>query len=445
MVTSIIICALSLIATVLLVRHRSPSLGLPVAYVFQLLLLHLPGAVVHAVPWARLPYTDYTETGIRLTAIGVACFVIGIWLTRRGGVARAPMALWPGTKFLVFCVLCGWIVTFGLYPFLVRIPTVGSLVDNGCKVWMIGIMLALPVHLRRHQYGAVAFWLAAMLVFTLWKLVFGGFLAHSVRANLICLAPLVVLTRKSWRVWLSMAALIYFGMSLFVSYFLIRDDIRDKVWGGSALEQRWDESTRIVREFQWFDLRNPEHLEALDARLNQNYFVGLSAERLREGAVEFRKGETLVDGVLMLIPRAVWPDKPLTGGSPKIVAEMTGLPLDEGTSFGVGNVMEFHINFGIPSLVIGFLLIGVVLGKLDYLGAKAFQEGNYLRLIALLLPAIALIQPGNSFIEQVGGSAGALLAAWFWCSLWQFLEDKGRKVYSVREEKIPKPNLRPRP
>lgn len=425
MVTSIVLCVVALIAVVLLVRHRSPSMGLPIAYLFLMMIVHLPGALAHALPWARFPFSQATEIGIRLTAIGSLGFVVGVWLARRKGVTKTEVALRPRSKFLLYCVLAGWIVTFILWPFLVRIPTVGSMVDNGCRIWIIGIMLALPVHLAERNIPAVLFWLAAMLVFSVWLLVFGGFLTHALRVNVLCLAPLVVLTARIWKVWLGILILSYVGISFFVSYFIIRDDIREKVWGGRSLEERWNESSRIIKEFQWIDLHDPKHLHSLDQRLNQNFFVGLSAERLRRGIVEYRKGQTLADGVLMLIPRAIWPDKPVKGGSPKIVAEMTGLYVNEKTtSFGVGNVMEFYINFGMPSLVIGFLIMGFVLGKMDYVGALAYQEGNYLRLITVLLPAFALVQFENAFVEQVGGAAGGLLAAYFWCSLWRFLEEK---------------------
>ena len=429
MIVSIALCVIALVGVVLLVRHRLPSLGLPVAYLLLMLVIHLPGAVAHAVHGERMLFTEYTEIGIRLTSIGALCFVVGVWLARLKGEPRVKVALWPGTNFLLFCVVGGWIVTFVLYPFLMHIPTVCSMVDNGCRLWIIGIMLALPVHLFQRNMPAVGFWLAAMMVFSVWMLVFGGFLTHSVRANVLCLSPLFVLTNRVWKVWAVILISIYLGISFFVSYFIIRDEIRDKVWGRKSLEERWNVSSRIIREFQWIDFQNPKHLNALDQRLNQNYFVGLSAVRLQRGVVSYRQGQTLVDGALMLIPRAIWPNKPLRGGSPKIVAEMTGLLLEKNTSWGVGNVMEFYINFGMPSLVVGFLAMGFVLGKLDYWGALAFQQGNFLRLISTALPAFALVQFEGSFVEQVGGAAGGALAAYFWCSLWRFLEEKaGRRV-----------------
>lgn len=428
MITSITLCVVAMVAVVLIVRHQSPSMGLPAAYLFLTMLVHLPGAVAHALPWATFPFTIYTEIGIRLTAIGALCFVMGVWLARRKGVARENRIFRPDTRFLLFCLVGGWVLTL-VWRFLRAIPTASSIVDNASRLWVIGIMLALPANISERKFGAVLFWLASMSVFGVWLLVFGGFLTHSTRLNVLCLVPLVVLTPRIWKVGGAMLIVIYLGMSLFVSYFLVRDDIREQLRKGGSLVERWHESTRIISEFQWIDLRNPKHLNALDKRLNQNHFVGLAAERLRKGAVEYRNGQTLVDGVLMLIPRAIWPNKPLKGGSHGIVAEMTGMYVNEKTtSFGVGNVMEFYINFGMPSLVIGFLAMGFVLGKLDYWGARACQERDFLRVITTLLPAFALVQFENAFIEQAGQAAAGLLAAHFWCWLWRFLEEKaGRR------------------
>ena len=69
---------------------------------------------------------------------------------------------------------------------------------------------------------------------------------------------------------------------------------------------------------------------------------------------------------MALVPRVLWPDKPVYGAAVHIVADMTGLHLDENTSWGVGNVMEFQINFGTTGVIIGFLILGFSLGWLDF-------------------------------------------------------------------------------
>jgi hypothetical protein len=88
--------------------------------------------------------------------------------------------------------------------------------------------------------------------------------------------------------------------------------------------------------------------------------------------------------------------------------------LSEGTCFGVGNVMEFQINFGMPGVVIGFLALGWLLGRLDRKAATAEGRGDVGRVFLFFLPAVALIQPNGSLVEITAGPAAALVAAYGW-------------------------------
>jgi hypothetical protein len=175
----------------------------------------------------------------------------------------------------------------------------------------------------------------------------------------------------------------------------------------------------MFRSFEWFDPSNRHHLIALDQRLNQNYFVGLAARRIEEGRVDYLKGESVREGLLALVPRAFWPEKPVYGGSPRIVSEMTGLRLSPNTSFGVGNVMEFQINFGIPGVIVGFVILGWLLGTLDFQAAIAERRGDLGGLILFFLPCVALIQPNGSLVELFSGAAAALVGAIVWNVAWK--------------------------
>ena len=127
---------------------------------------------------------------------------------------------------------------------------------------------------------------------------------------------------------------------------------------------------------------------------------------------------SVYDGMLALIPRAVWPDKPTTGGSGETVAQMTGLKLNQDTSWGVGNVMEFYINFGVAGVIGGFLTLGGLIGFLDLRAAAAERRGDLAQVIVYFLPGVALTQPGASLVEISGSTGAALLAAYGWRWLW---------------------------
>jgi hypothetical protein len=187
----------------------------------------------------------------------------------------------------------------------------------------------------------------------------------------------------------------------------------------------------VVDTFTDFELFNPTnkvHLTALNERLNQNYFVGLAAKRISRGQVEYLYGESVWEGILSLVPRIVWPEKPVFAGSPQIVCKMTGLRLSPKASFGVGNVMEFQINFGTPGVAVGFMILGWAIGILDLKAANAERNGDLGNVILCFFPAVALINPQGSLVEMLSGAAASLIAAFLWSLLWKRIVARNVKV-----------------
>ena len=123
--------------------------------VFAFLLIHIPGASGHLLSDLRLPHRDFTEVGIRCTAIGCWSFVAGLWLARIGRDRQAMIWRHPGWPFLLFCLLGGWAVTFGVRPFLVRIPSIGAAIDKGGMIWVLGILIGLAASWQLETISAL--------------------------------------------------------------------------------------------------------------------------------------------------------------------------------------------------------------------------------------------------------------------------------------------------
>jgi hypothetical protein len=184
------------------------------------------------------------------------------------------------------------------------------------------------------------------------------------------------------------------------------------------LRDRLSTITDAASRAHFIDPGNLDDLGALNGRLNQNYFVGVAADRLDNGVSDYLHGKSLRDGFEALVPRAAWANKQVVAGSTHMVADATGLNLDEQTSWGVGNVMEFYINFGWAGIVVGFTLLGFVIAWLDKRAAKAEMQGDFGGMVLFFLPCVALIQPGGSFVEMTSGAAAALIAAIAWRMAW---------------------------
>src|ERR1700733_1940230 len=73
----IFICLASLFWLLRLLREDRVSLGLPVAYLYSLLLIHVPGAFAHVVGRDFLRHSDLIEIGMSFVALGSTCFVAG--------------------------------------------------------------------------------------------------------------------------------------------------------------------------------------------------------------------------------------------------------------------------------------------------------------------------------------------------------------------------------
>jgi hypothetical protein len=423
MIPLICICICSFGWLIWLIRRNKLSLGLPIAYLYLLLMIHVPGAFAHIFGQGFLLNTGLTELAMNFVAAASVCFVAGVWWSRRSIQSSSGYSVIDRRKFCSFCVLGGWFFIYGLSP-LFRIPSVGAAIEKGSGIWMLGLLLGLRAAIKRVDLKWILIWLSALAVYPAVMLLLGGFLSYGSWAIVIVFAALTVSTTSGLRVTTGVVLFLYIGLTVFVNYFQHRDEIRHEVWGGAPISARINSVTGIVKDFTWFDATNQAHLIALDERLNQNFFVGLAVARIRDGRAQYLYGESLWEGLLALIPRILWPQKPVFAGSPEIVSRMTGLWLSPRTSFGVGDVMEFQINFGMPGVVVGFFVLGWIIGTLDLRAAISESRGDLRETIFYFLPSLALLDPQGSFVQLFSGAAAALVGALVWREVWLRLEKK---------------------
>lgn len=415
--TAVVVCLLAFVGVMLLLRRNRASLGLPVAYLGSLLLIHVPGAIAHLLDrnGVLAKTGTFTQVGIVLTAVGSLAFVAGVTLADFRAVAVPPRPA-NRTTFARFCLVGGAAAT--VLSFLFAFPSIRAIIERGGLLWMLAVVVGLRGAVIRRDRVATWKWLAALAVYPVMMLIFGGFLSYGIAAVITVLSAATVVAYSGWRITVACLLASVVGISVFLSYFENRSEIRGAVWGGASIETRVGVSVGAFRQVTLFNPANDAHLAALDARLNQNYFVGLAAARVSNGAATYLHGRTIIDGFLAVIPRVFWPDKRITSGSGRIVAEMTGLELSRNTSFGVGNVMEFYINFGIYGVIIGFLILGLILRTLDRKATETYEGGELGSSLLFYLPAVALIQPNGSMVDMIGGAASALIAAYGWRWAW---------------------------
>jgi hypothetical protein len=169
--------------------------------------------------------------------------------------------------------------------------------------------------------------------------------------------------------------------------------------------------TNTLSSVEPFDLWNVRHLLAIDERLNQNGLVGAAVVNLSANQ-DYAKGETLWMAVLAMIPRALWPEKPVSAGSGDLVTRFTGIVFADGTSVGIGSVMELYANFGSAGEFWGFAILGLIVGLADIRAADHLHAGRWHLFAVWFATGLALLAVGGSLVEVTSSAIASVLFGW---------------------------------
>jgi hypothetical protein len=248
-------------------------------------------------------------------------------------------------------------------------------------------------------------WIGVALTLPFVTIVTAGFLSFGAAAAIVVLCFVGAFLRPRWIVVMAGLLIAFVGLSLATSYLRDRNDIRKVVWSGASIGQRLDAVYQTITEFDWFDPTNEDQTALLDDRLDQDGLIGLSQRHL-EFNHDYAHGKTIWESIEALVPRALWPGKPIVAGSPEIVSRYTGLQFNTSTSVGVGHILELYINFGYIGVLVGSILIGMLLGVIDRLAATALAMDDWPKFALWFLVGISFMHVGGSLVELTS-SAGA--------------------------------------
>jgi hypothetical protein len=408
----VIWCAVGIGLT--LSEGRKGSAGLPLAYFLGLSLIHVPGAMLYLSGDDQLSsMAELTREGFEQTVIGMVTFLAGVLIAKNFGVLNRWLPALNGgiserldfrgvrrlNRIGLFYFLFGAFVYFVVMRLAGGIPSITALLSPLGSLIVVGACLRLWA--AQEERKPLRLWstVAFLPLLPLGTVIQGGFVGFGTYWVLVIVSFLFAQSNRRL-VYVVVAPVVFFlGLSLWVNYAAARQEIRQLVWIEQAgISERLQRITRIFHDFKWLDLSNPIHHEAIDLRLNQNYFVGVAIQRLDSGLVEYGAGSTFPT-ITMFIPRIIWPDKPAVGGGQSVIHDFTGLEFAEGSSFGAGQVFEFYVNFGVFGVIAGFLVYGWLFGKFDELVMKYLRGGDQKRFLFGFLVALALLQPGGNFLE----------------------------------------------
>ncbi len=394
------------------------SVGLVVTYVFSFTTLYWMAPLMYLLPWYDTPNHELTAIGLREAAFAMMAFADrhGDRASDRSGAGRAPFrppSDWRrSTRSLTNLLLVtGAVLYLVVFPLAGYLPSMTAFVSTGSMVAVVAMSLKCWSAWHGGREPSMWGWLAATAVLPLITVLGQGFLGYGFAAMLTIFAFVASFYRPRSIVVVAGVLLLYLGLSVYVTYMRDRRDIRAVVWTGGGMSERIGQITGTVTTIEWFDPRDLRHLDRIDLRLNQDYLMGASVLYLAGGSTQFARGGTVWDAVVALIPRAIWPNKPIIGGSGNLVSDYTGMRFADDTSVGIGHVMEAYVNFGRTGVIVCFLILGVVVAAADGMSYATLARGQGTDFLVRYLPALSLLTVGGSFAELTSSGAAALVVA----------------------------------
>jgi hypothetical protein len=400
------------------IGSRRDGGALTLSYFLALSLLHVPGALAYADSRYVLLNDQETYLGFQMTLLGMVAFTLGAIcvriMSRRRRLVSNQIA--PHNRAYVELLsyqmtITGLVSYFVIMPVAKFLPSSTALVGPLTALLILGLWLQLYLGIVLRNWRRVLVTMMLLPVLPALTTITQGFLGFGIYWCLSVMAFFYVMSyRRKWMI-ATAPLVVYFGLSLFVTYMRDRVEIRDVMWEEqSAFSDRIDRVIRTVSNFELLDLTNSNHLAALDARLNQNYYIGMAVQRHDEGVLELQYGGTVP--VWAFIPRAIWPAKPDVGGGRTIVRDVTGLDLADGTSFGAGQVLEFYVNFGSLGVAVGFFALGMIFRWLDRAIVNSFNTLNVRKMLLCILPGFVLLQPSGNLLEILVSVVAAIITAY---------------------------------
>jgi hypothetical protein len=429
-------------------KKKRAGAGLAFAYFASLSLIHLPGAAIYILPWYWNHDLNFLLPGFKLSTYAVIAFGIGaaVFAPFLMRVFRFPppvlVTRMPERRLSFMYIGIGLFSYLVLLPLARNIPSATALVAAGWQLVVAGLCLGCWKEWQRRRRRRFTWWLAAALLLPFLTVITQGFLGYGTVAFLTVFGFVSTFYRPRWKLVALGFILVYLGFSFYVSYMRDRVEIRQVVWGGESIGRRVEQMYITVSQLEWFNPYDNSHLRRVDDRLNQNYLVAAAISHLRLGAQEFARGDTLVQALIALVPRAIWPSKPVVAGSMGLAATYTGLTFAVGTSVGIGHVLEFYINFGTVGVLVGFLVLGIAVSAIDKAANERVVRGDWQGFVLWYLPGIAFLGVGGSLVELTAGAGAAVVTALL-VNRYLLPRLRGRRISRFRRPIASLPGARP--
>jgi hypothetical protein len=268
-------------------KGASPGVGLLLAYVLNLWLIHWVAAVLYLLPWYQNFEVDTVALGLEQSTYGILAFALGslvltpIVQSFRHHPYTASISYASHQNLPKAYLLIGTVSYLLLPSTLGRVPTASALIGVGQQLFVVGLCLACWQAWHAADMRRFLAWLGVGLLMPLITIASRGFIGYGAIATFTLLMFIVSFYRPRWHLVFGVLLVGYVGLSFYVSYMRDRNDIREVVWGGKSWSDRLEQVGDTLRSVEWFDPLDEAHLRRIDERLNQDYLVGAAISSLQ--------------------------------------------------------------------------------------------------------------------------------------------------------------------
>jgi hypothetical protein len=366
-----------------LAEHENSLPSLPVfclAYALQFALptfIHDDTFMLAAKETKYLEYVDVIAALV-MAIIGIVALQAGYYWIQRSSYRRViPVAHLPlrKSRAVTYCVLVGILLpllfTFqGIIPdeFQQPLSSVFRLLQNQVLV-VIGILGWL--YYDRKESKLYGVWLYGLVIVVSIRGVSSGFLEEA-------LIPLGVLFVVKWLYTRRIPVMpIIATLALFIFLSPVKSNYRQEATENVNMGEQSSLTKGVVWIQQaveyWEDTYSGSRdlTEATSSASDRADFIHQVAHiySMTPSEVPYQYGKSYSFFAVALIPRIIWPDKPLSGSANGFYAVTYGVTSEEGvktTTFGVSILGEAFMNFGWAGVVLIMLFQGILIGAMQH-------------------------------------------------------------------------------
>lgn len=426
------------LAVLMLMRTRTTLMGWTLLFVFNVASASLAAFVFGRASgleeaWIS-PHHAYV---FEYSAWAVLAMIAAIWLAWRPLMnrtriprderrsARETLA-WVNASFVYSSLLLGVVASL-LYFFVMRVPTLGTVVASFATWTKVAVILA-AIHWRLGR-GASPLVVCLSLYgpLSLVSSVMSGF--SPVSTDLAVPLVLVIAGFRKFNLLslIKISASAVLLANLMFAWMASRGAIRKGELDQFSIPIRIAKlMDRMADNLNWTNMNAFSVQSLLLERIDMSDLLAMQA-RHQPTIEPFRYGGTVLDGAFALVPRVLWPSKPRVAGGSEFVGRYTGvlrMETDE-TSIGVPLQMELYANGGPLWVIAGLSLFAYACARLE----RMVLSGN--RPLHVLLPSImALIAFGSGVQQIMLVLASAIAGAGAIFALARFIENSAPRFHS---------------